>query len=217
MKEKGPALYQLILLVLSLYVLTILIVESFFIQNPEIKKILQFIDFLICLIFLGDFFVQWYAAPNKKAYLKWGWIDFISSVPVLDPLRWGRLARVVRIVRFLRAIRSMRILWGLLVESKVQSLTLVVFIISFLVFTLSAGFILEFERSYESEINTAEAALWWAFLNIMNAKTSLDQAKSPEGLITTIILNKAGLLLFAYFNALIIAWLINHRQNGMAR
>ena len=49
-------------------------------------------------------------AERKLAYLKWGWIDLISSIPMLDFVRWGRIARVVRLIRVLRGVRSTRML-----------------------------------------------------------------------------------------------------------
>lgn len=215
MSEKGSAIYQLFLLGLSIYVLTILLIDMLFITDPEIKTTLQYIDFSICLVFLADFFVNLYKAESKLAYLKWGWIDFVSSIPAIDPLRWGRVSRVIRILRFLRTIKSLKILIKAIQQSKIESLTLIVLFVTFVSYSACAGLILEFEKDYNSTINSANAALWWAFLNIMNAKVSIEQALSPEGIVVTIILNKIGLLLFAYFNAIIIAWLLNKRSNSV--
>lgn len=209
--EKGTAAYQLFLLVLSIYVLAILFAEEFLITDPETRRLLQYVDLVVCMIFLMDFFVNLFTAPNKLKYLKWGWIDFLASIPMIDPLRWGRLSRVVRILRFLRTIKSMKVLIQSIQRSKFQSFTLIVFLVSFIAYTLGASLILEFESEYGGEINTANEALWWAFLNVMNAKIAITQAQSPYGMAVTVVLNKVGLLLFAYFNAMIIAWLVQKR------
>ena len=214
MQEKGSTVYQLFLLALSIYVLCIVFAETFVVSDPEISLVLQRIDLFICLVFLGDFFLNLYTAKSKLAYLKWGWIDLLSSIPLADPLRWGRLARVIRILRFLRTIKSLRILVSSIQRSKFQSLTLVVILISFVAFTLCASLILELERDHVGGINTANEALKWAFLNVMNAKVSITQAQSTGGMAITVILNKVGILLFAYFNAIIVAWLIQKRVEG---
>lgn len=213
MTERGSALYQLALLGLSVYVLATLIIETFFVTDIQIKLILQYIDFVICLVFLSDFFVNLYCAESKLKYMKWGWIDLLASIPFIDPLRWGRLARVIRILRFLRAIKSIRFLFQSVQKSKIQSLTILVLFVSFLSYATCASLILEYERDYSSGINTASEALWWSFLNIMNAKVSINESLSSEGAIITIILNKIGLLLIAYFNALIITWLLQRRTD----
>ncbi|WP_348709035.1 ion transporter [uncultured Pseudoalteromonas sp.] len=211
MKEKGSAVYQLFLLALSIYVLIVVFAETFLVTDPEVSLLLQRVDLSICVIFLVDFFVNFYKAESKLKYMKWGWIDLVSSIPLLDPLRWGRLARVVRILRFFRTIKSLKLLISSILSSKFQSLTLVVLLITFVSFTACASLIMEFEKNSVGGISTANDALWWAFLNIMNAKVSITQAQSTGGIIATVILNKIGLLLFAYFNAIMIAWLIKKR------
>ncbi len=211
-KERSP-IYSMFMLVLSFYILIIIFLDSFFIKDPETKLVLQYIDFCICIIFLGDFFANLYRAESKLAYMKWGWLDFISSIPVLDPLRWARISKIIRILRFFRTIKSVKVLALSIQKSKLQSFTLIVLLITFLTYTICASMILEHEREAGGSIQKAEDALWWAFLNIMNAKVSITQAVSSVGVVLTIVLNKVGLLLFAYFNAIIIAWLINKRVN----
>jgi voltage-gated potassium channel len=210
--ERGSAVYQLVLLALSVYVLVALVIESLFVQDPETRRVIQLVDSAICLVFLADFFVNLYLAESKTGYLKWGWIDFVSSVPAIDPLRWGRLSRMIRILRLLRTIKSARVLFRTIERSRFETLTLTVFLVAFVAFSVGTCLILEFEREYDSTISTAQGALSWAVLNVLNAKVSIDQAKSPGGIITTVVLNKLGLLLFAYLNAMIIAWLIGQRR-----
>ena len=212
-REKGSASYQLFLLMLSIYVLVVVFIETFFISDPEIKLVLQRIDLCVCLVFLADFFINLYSAKNKLAYIKWGWVDLLSSIPMIDPLRWGRLARVVRILRFMRTIKSLKILINSIQRSKFQSLTLIVVLITFVTYTVCASLILELEKDYVGGIDTANEALWWAFLNIMNSKVSITQAQSTGGVIATIVLNKIGLLLFAYLNAMVIAWMVQKKND----
>lgn len=105
-REKGSALYQMVLLFLSVYVLGAILIESFLVTDEEIKQVLQYVDLLVCIFFLADFIVNFTSAKSKLEYMKWGWLDLISSIPAIDPLRWGRISKVVRIIRYLRAIKS---------------------------------------------------------------------------------------------------------------
>jgi voltage-gated potassium channel len=217
MKDKGSSFYNIVLLFLSVYVLGAIIIESFFVTDAEIKKVLQYIDFLVCVFFLLDFLINFCSAKSKLQYMKWGWLDLVSSIPAIDPLRWGRVSKIVRIVRYLRTIKSIKVLLKNLHSSKFETLSLCVFLVVFLTFTLSAAVILEFERDYDSPISTAETAIWWAFLNILNAKSSITQALSAEGVAATIILNKVGLLFFAYLNSMLVAWLVLQRKQGSTK
>ncbi len=127
--------WQLVLLALSVYVLGALFAEAVWTLDPEVLRILDWADTAICLVFLADFFHHLIVARDRRAYLRWGWIDLVSSIPTLDMLRWGRAVRMLRILRALRAIRSVRTLVaavmarrasGLLLSTALASLLLVI-------------------------------------------------------------------------------------------
>jgi len=209
---RSPA-YQLTMLSLSVYVLVALSLESLVVQDPEIKTVLQLIDLLICGIFFVDFLILFITAKNKFEFMRWGWIDLISSIPMVDPFRWGRLARIVRIIRILRIFKSFRVIYQSVRASPFETLSLMTFLIVFFSFTIASGLILEFEREFDSSIRQASDAIWWSFLSILNAKGASIPV-SPEGVLATVFLNKIGLLLFAYINASIISWLINSKPSS---
>src|SRR5262245_5098695 len=113
MKQKthdkfGP--FQFLILVLSIYVIIALLIDTLIKLPHEISKILSMVDNFIFVIFLVDFINRFYKAENKWKFMRWGWIDLLSSIPTLEVMRAGRLLRVVRLLRLLRAFRSMRIL-----------------------------------------------------------------------------------------------------------
>ena len=64
----GP--FQLVLLALSLLVLGALVAETFLALPPEIARILQVVDTLVCGVFLVDFVVRFRAAPSKAQFMK---------------------------------------------------------------------------------------------------------------------------------------------------
>jgi voltage-gated potassium channel len=98
-------------------VLGALLVEVAFKLPPQVSSLLQTLDTVICFVFLADFFHRLYRAENRLVFLKWGWIDFISSIPMLSVFRWGRIVRVVRLLRILRGVRSTKFILGALFEN----------------------------------------------------------------------------------------------------
>src|SRR5688572_22908781 len=105
------ASYQLFMLTLSLFALGVITVQVTLKLDPEVEKILDYADYLVCILFFTDFLISLWYAPNRWRYLyTWGWLDLLSSIPVLDATRWGRVARVVRILRVLRALRAANLL-----------------------------------------------------------------------------------------------------------
>jgi voltage-gated potassium channel len=57
--------FNIIILVLTIYVLGALLVETFCALPKETAKLLNFIDKAICLIFFVDFVVRFFKAKNK--------------------------------------------------------------------------------------------------------------------------------------------------------
>jgi voltage-gated potassium channel len=121
---KRLSLLEIITLLLSIYVLIALLIQALFPLTPDAVALLDWVDLFVCVVFLTDFFVNLARAPSKRAYLiKWGWIDFLSSIPMLPAFRVGRVVRIVRVLRVLRAFRSAKnLLVYLLRVRKVTSL-----------------------------------------------------------------------------------------------
>ena len=160
-KPNAPAeritIWQAIILLLSIYVLTVLFIETVFVLPEQTGKLLTTIDNLICLLFIGDFFYQLATAKSKWAYLKWGWIDLVSSIPNVDILRVGRFLRVIRILRILRAVRSARQLVLYLFEYRAQGTFAAVEMISFVLLIVSSIVVLNCERIDEPTTTQAVA------------------------------------------------------------
>ena len=95
-KELGKdiSLWQVIMLFLCVYVLLALLIDTVLPLHAETSMLLNHIDTLVCFIFIGDFIYQLINSKNKLEYLKWGWIDLVSSIPNLQIFRWGRFARL---------------------------------------------------------------------------------------------------------------------------
>lgn len=207
-------LWQIFMLLLSIYSLIVLSVEFLIIESTEVQNVVLRLDFVLCFLFFADFLYLFFTAKSRWKYLmKWGWIDLLSSIPLVEPLRWGRLARIFRIIKVLRVVKSLSVIGESVKASPFETLSMMMFIIVFVSFSVSSGLILGFEDGHPSEIVTGHDALWWSFLSIMNAKGGFHPAVSPEGVLTTVFLNKVGLLLFAYVNGSIISWLLNSRAS----
>ena len=107
-KENKVGILDLMVVVLSIYVLVVLIVDAFFHFDEQTAALLQLIDNAICIFFLLDFCVRFAKAESKLQFMKWGWMDLLASIPAIDAFRAGRLVRLFRLLRVLRAFRSAR-------------------------------------------------------------------------------------------------------------
>lgn len=205
---------QCIILVLSIYVLAALFIQRAFALSPETNVLLDRIDFAICLVFIYDFFVRLYRADSRRSFLKWGWIDLVSSIPMFDFLRWGRLVRIIRILRILRAFRSTRILVHYLFRNRAKGTFGTVALISIVLVIFSSIAILHFEDSPESNIKTPSDAMWWAFVTITTVGYGDKFPLTHEGRIIAAVLMTAGVGLFGTFTAYVATFFLEaeHKQ-----
>lgn len=198
---KKITIWQIVMLFLCIYVLCALFVETVFKLPPETSNLLNQIDTFICFVFIGDFFYNVFTAKNKLEYLKWGWIDLISSIPNLQPLRWGRFARLIRILRILRAIRSTRMIMKFLFANRAKGTFAAVSMISFVLVVFSSIAILNCETGPNSNIKTASDALWWSFVTITTVGYGDFYPTTSLGRCIAALLMAGGVGLFGTFTA----------------
>jgi len=148
---------------------------------PEVRKILEVSDTVICFVFIADFFIQLVRAERKWQYLKWGWIDLISSIPTLAWFRVGRTVRIIRILRILRAFRSTRVLLNYLLANRAKSVLACAACISLTLVVFSSVAILNVEDSKDANIKNAEDALWWSVVTITTVDTVTDTQSRWRG------------------------------------
>jgi voltage-gated potassium channel len=158
---------------------------------------------------MADFFYKLITAESKLAYLKWGWIDFLSSIPAIGPLRWGRFARLVRILRMFRGIRSIRQLVVYLVQHRAASAFSTALIMSLLVVVFASVAVLDFEREEtNANIQTAEDALWWAFCTVTSVGYGDLYPISLSGRVVGAAAMACGIAVFGTFTGLAASWFL---------
>jgi voltage-gated potassium channel len=163
-RELGP--FQLALFVLSAMLLLGLAAEMLVPVPREISRLVFFIDFAVCVILLIDFAFRFAAAESKLRFMKWGWIDLIASIPMIETLRWGRLFRIIRVLRLVVAFRSAHHFLGALFGNRRQAGLVTLLVFTVLVVSFASTGILLVETSPDSNIRTAEDALWWSMTTI---------------------------------------------------
>ncbi len=211
--EEKFHLFQLVIVVLSIYVLISLIISTLFNLSPELKQLLDYIDNAICIIFIINFFARLYAADNKWKYLKWGWIDLVSSIPNVEMFRYGRVLRLIRLLRILRAFRSTKVLAKYIFRKKAHGAFTTASIFAILILIFSSITILQVETTENGNIKSAEDALWWAFTTITTVGYGDKFPVTTEGRIIGVVLMTTGVGLFGVFTGFIASWFVEEHQN----
>ncbi|ALM53832.1 ion transporter [Halomonas huangheensis] len=193
--------FQILILILSIYVLGAMAVQELYELPPDVVDLLHKLDFVVCGFFFADFVIRFRAAEDKWQFMRWGWIDLLASIPV-SYFYAGRLIRVVQIIRMLRAIKSLHIVWDMLFRNKAKgifasmaSATIMLVIFGSVVILLVEG------PNPESAIDTAEEALWWAFVTVTTVGYGDYYPVTTLGRLVAVCLMVAGVGLFGSFAA----------------
>jgi len=211
MNSSDPArlsLLDLFILALSIYVLVAITIDTLFTLPTETSRLLQFVDIGICAVFLFDFLKRFAAAPNKIQFMKWGWIDLVACIPMVDALRYGRILRIIRLFRLIRAFRSLHLLVGHVFHDKAKGALTSVATTAALLIILAAVAILQVEKDPESNIRTAEDAIWWVYVTITTVGYGDKFPVTTEGRIIAAVLMTAGVGMFGTLSAYLASWFI---------
>jgi voltage-gated potassium channel len=209
--KKEINFFNILILVLSLYVLLSLLISTVFQLSGELTILLNYIDNVICIIFLIDFSIRFKNSENKLVFMKWGWVDLVASIPSVDFLRAGRLLRLIRLLRVFRALKSTKLIYEHINRNKKQSALTSVALISFLMVVFSSIAILQFEKDINSNIKTAEDAIWWSYVTITTVGYGDKFPITTEGRIIGAILMTTGVGIFGTFTALVSSWFIDKK------
>ena len=198
------------MLAICLWAILSLATDTVFVLDSEKSRVLNYADNTLCVLFLLDFLNNLYRAPKRVAYfVSWGWLDLLSSIPTVDFLRWGRTARTIRILRVLRGVKSARKIAHFLAARREQSAFLATMLLALLIVVFAAVAMLEFETTVDSNIRTAEDALWWAMSTMTTVGYGDTYPKTAEGRLVAVFLMAAGVGLFGMFSGLLAAWFLS--------
>jgi voltage-gated potassium channel len=216
-KPEKLGFFNLLIIVLSVYVLVALIADTFWKLPPEVSRILRIADDVICVVFLYDFVVRFRQAEDKLRFMRWGWIDLLASIPTLDFMRMGRTLRLVRLLRILRAFRSVRHLMQHVFKTRTQGALTTAALLALLTIMFSSIAILQVEDAPTSNIKTAEDAIWWAYTTITTVGYGDKFPVTTEGRLIAALLMTVGVGLFGTFTAYVASWFVGERQHEEAK
>jgi voltage-gated potassium channel len=165
-QRQRDSIYQLFIVALTLFSLVLMAAYYLLSLTAATKEALIWIDVPISLIFLADAFGSLRRAPDKRAYLKWGWLDFLGSIPLVLPLRVARLGRMIRAWRALQMRRLGQVVQDL-DENRAQSAALIMVLLIIVGLTTATVAVLEFESDApHANIHSAGDAFWWALVTL---------------------------------------------------
>lgn len=210
--------YQLFMLALSVFSVAgvvLLHLGSKVGVNEDFQSLLHTFDFFVCGVFFLDFCYQFYKAPKKLSYMKWGWIDLLASIPSVDFLRFGRGFRIMRVVVILRTLKSSKQVYKTLIRNKRKSSIYIMAFASFFMIFLSSFGIILFEVGAEgSTIKSAGDAIWWSLATMTTVGYGDTYPVTLGGRILATVMMFMGIGLFSSFSGIVASLLMDKDGDG---
>jgi voltage-gated potassium channel len=203
-------------MLLSIIWLILIIIEFVYGLSP----FLQNLNLLIWGIFIFDFFVELYIAPDKKEYLQKNWIvAFSLFLPALRILRLFTALRMIRFTTFVRSFNLARILSSFNRSIRTARQTMrqrglrYVLLLTSLITFLGAAGMYDFERP---GLRSYWDAVWWTAM-IMTTIGSDYWPKTTEGRILTLLLSIYAFSIFGYITAALASLLVGKEKEQSSK
>jgi voltage-gated potassium channel len=163
LKNTGYEIFVGILSILSI----VNIFLQFLAEDPNLDTVLDSMNGLFSIIFLGDFTYRLFTAESKSQYFlrQFGWADLLASLP-FNVAKVLRVFRLVRVTRLLRANGAKKIVRGL-VKDRAGSALFTLLLMGILVLEFGSLWILYLEQyAPGANITSASDALWYVIVTI---------------------------------------------------
>jgi voltage-gated potassium channel len=205
----APRGYEWSMLAFSCYALAAAAAQTVLPLPAEAAQILNLADYAVCVVFFADFLFSLRRAERPSAYfLRWGWLDLLSSIPAIEAFRFARVARLVRLIRVLRTVRAGRAVAAKLLERRAEGAFASAVALFFLLVVFASIAVLQLEEGVEGGIATAAAAFWWAVSTITTVGYGDVVPATFGGRVVALVLMTAGVALFGIVSGLTAAWFL---------
>jgi voltage-gated potassium channel len=193
-----------------------------FLNLPEeISDTIHSVDTVFSIIFLGDFFLRLYLSTDRRYYFRTHWIDFFSSIPLVEAFRFGRILRLVRLVRIMRLRRVLHWLHHTFggfdqLSNTLQNNLLQRSIMITAALLVFGAFMITWLEGPADPVKDFEQSLWWSFATVVTGGfADIHNPTSGLGRVVTVGLVLLGLTVTGIFTASLTSVLVEDDATRM--
>ncbi|MEG2613953.1 MAG: ion channel [Alistipes sp.] len=167
------------------------------------------IQFIVCVLFLLDFFVRFATAARRTKFFLWNVWFLVISIPYLNLIGWLDLPRdaamLIGIMPLLRAFLALYVVIRWFVVNKIRRL-FAAYLFTVVLFTyISALIFFDYEALVNPALHGFGNALWWAWMNITTVGAAIDPV-TAIGKVISVLLPILGMMMFPIFTTYILSF-----------
>lgn len=212
-------IFQYAILVLSVMLIVYISIDTFKGLNFLESAHYMGFQFIVCLVFIADFFVELYLTPrgHKRSYWKHRWLFLLLSIPFLNIVALTRVPlndsamEILRYIPLTRGILALTIVFDFLAVNRITGL----FVSYITIMAMAIYFcgLIFYQR--EQPVNPGVAdlwdAFWWASLQATTLSCSLFPV-TTVGKVLSVLLSAMGIIMFPLFTIYMTDLIRRQRQ-----
>jgi voltage-gated potassium channel len=172
-----------------------------------LTTLLQYLSLTIWVIFIIDFVLKFFLAPDKLRFFKKNWLTAISLViPAIRIFRLLRFLRLLRGVRLIKVVASLNRSMNSLGATMNRRGFGYVFMLTVVVTFGGAAGMYAIEKNNQG-FESFGMALWWTSMRVITAGSDF-WPTTPEGRGLAFILSLFGYAVFGYVTATLATFFI---------
>lgn len=220
LKEKGVyAFLHVLILVLSVFLVVRISIDTFHNEAFYMEHRFLRFQFWICIVFLFDFFVEFFLSENKWKYIRNRFIFFLVAIPynsIINFYGWTFSPQVTYALHYIPLVRggyAMSIVVSWFTYNRATGLF--ISYLATLIFTIyfaSLAFYV-FEHHVNPLVTDYQDALWWACMDATTVGSNIE-AVTPVGRILSVLLAALGMMMFPIFTVYVTNLLTRTKQQG---
>ncbi|MCH5226504.1 MAG: two pore domain potassium channel family protein [Muribaculaceae bacterium] len=222
LRDKGVyAFLHILILVLSVFLVVRISIDTFHNEAFYLEHRFLRFQFWICIVFLFDFFVEFFLADNKWHYIRSRFIFFLVSIPynsIISFYGWTFSPQVTYALHYIPLIRggyAMSIVVSWFTYNRATGLF--ISYLATLIFTIyfaSLAFYV-FEHHVNPLVKNYQDALWWACMDATTVGSNI-VAVTPVGRILSVLLAALGMMMFPIFTVYVTNLLTRTKKQGVS-
>jgi len=197
---------------LSMGALTLAYVALALLVDEGVDTVATSILVILAAVFLAEFALRFWDAPSRLKYVRGHWIDLLTCMPPIGPLRVLRLVRLLGLFRLAQEIRDVGNAAAARRDASASSATWIVWPTGLLLWLGAAEGFWIVERGHNAAIHSFGDALYLAFITVTTVGYGDIRPVTPEGKVIAGGLVFVGLGLLGFISAQMTArWLRTER------
>lgn len=192
--------------------LTVVYVVLTLLDDQEVPGLPETIAVGLSAVFLVEFAARCWDAPSRPRYFRDHWIDLVTCIPAVGPLRALRLVRLLGLIRLAVRIRALDLARGR--TQQTMGVWMLAPTLVLLWFGAAEGFWLT-EHGRNPAVSTFADALYLALMTATTVGYGDVRPITPEGRLLAGVLVFIGLGLLGFASSrLALFWLRSERETA---